>query len=254
MWRCRCSCGAERVVSGAHLRSGASASCGHSRPSSRFINMTGIVFGEWIVIERAPNRGGGSATWLCRCSCGTERVVAAANLRDGRSSSCNGPEHRIRRIDQHGYRIISGFEHPNAQKNGDIFEHVLVMSDMLGRPLIARKDNHPVIKQERVHHRNGVRDDNRPENLELWAIQQQPPGQRVEDMVAWAHQIINQYGVYRPGRVGDAGGDPGPSPADQWPPPGLAPAAAFEPPTSPPPAPPPMFPPWDQPADGPPPP
>jgi len=47
----------------------------------------------------------------------------------------------------------------------------------------------------------------------------------------------------------------GPSPSDQWPPPGLAPAAAFEPPTSPPPpAPPPMFPPWDQPTDGPPPP
>ena len=47
----------------------------------------------------------------------------------------------------------------------------------------------------------------------------------------------------------------GPSPNDQWPPPGLAPAAAFEPPTSPPPpAPPPMFPPWDQPTDGPPPP
>ena len=43
----------------------------------------------------------------------------------------------------------------------------------------------------------------------------------------------------------------GPSPNDQWPPPGLAPAAAFEPPTSPPPpAPPPMFPPWDQPTDG----
>jgi len=47
----------------------------------------------------------------------------------------------------------------------------------------------------------------------------------------------------------------GPSPADQWPPPGLAPAAAFGPPTSPPPpSPPPMFPPWDQPTDGPPPP
>jgi hypothetical protein len=49
----------------------------------------------------------------------------------------------------------------------------------------------------------------------------------------------------------------GPTPTDQWPPPGLAPGASFAPPppdTPPPPPPPPMFPPWDQPTDGPPPP
>jgi len=50
----------------------------------------------------------------------------------------------------------------------------------------------------------------------------------------------------------------GPSPNDQWPPPGLAPGASFAPPPPdtppPPPPPPPMFPPWDQPTDGPPPP
>lgn len=40
--------------------------------------------------------------------------------------------------------------------------------------------------------RNGVRDDNRPENLELW-VKPQPSGVRVADAVAWAWEILARY-------------------------------------------------------------
>jgi hypothetical protein len=90
----------------------------------------------------------------------------------------------MRQITDAGYVLVFvGRDFPGASKTGHMLEHRKVMQEILGRPLIA---------PENVHHKNGVRDDNRPENLELWS-KAQPYGQRVVDKVKWARELLAFY-------------------------------------------------------------
>jgi hypothetical protein len=68
-------------------------------------------------------------------------------------------------------------------RNRSVGTHRVVMEQSLGRKLRPN---------ENVHHINGKRDDNRAENLELW-VKSQPSGQRPQDLVDWAREILRLY-------------------------------------------------------------
>lgn len=81
-----------------------------------------------------------------------------------------------------GYKDRQGYIRIRHKGRGR-FQHQVVMERKLGRALWP---------WENVHHRNGIRHDNRPENLELW-VRSQPSGQRVSDQVSHAIKILSAY-------------------------------------------------------------
>jgi hypothetical protein len=80
------------------------------------------------------------------------------------------PKQGSQRITHNGYVLVA---HPKLAKY--VPEHRLVMERALGRELR---------RFENVHHKNGLKKDNRLANLELW-IKPQPVGQRPEDIADW---------------------------------------------------------------------
>lgn len=88
-------------------------------------------------------------------------------------------------ITKDGYVFIYRKGYPGVRdKDGKILEHRFVMSQHLGRGLK---------RHETVHHKNGIKHDNRIENLELFS-QHHGPGGKVEDKIKWCIEFLEEYG------------------------------------------------------------
>ena len=158
----------------------------------------GLKYGKLTIIHETKPLSNNKTRVTCGCDCGNLHDVDLSLLRAGKLKSCgcihakrlqnqDGPKNPAwkggRRIESSGYVEIYLPQHPFSRQTGYIKEHRLVMEVRLKRYLV---------KGENVHHINGNKEDNRDENLELWNTSQ-PAGQRIEDKLKWAKEIIKLY-------------------------------------------------------------
>ena len=95
-WRCKCACGQEKEIRADVLKSGTATSCGCKKSldtSERLsLDIAGQRFGLLVVLGRAGTYTGSDGSqysqWLCKCDCGTQKIVRGHDLVRGNVSSC----------------------------------------------------------------------------------------------------------------------------------------------------------------------
>lgn len=99
------------------------------------------------------------------------------------SKECGWKGRAWRPISEEGHVHSSGYRRLHLRGGKKIYQHRKIMINKLGRDLR---------KGENIHHKDGDRLNNAPDNLELW-VKMQPPGQRVVDKVQFAIEILTLY-------------------------------------------------------------
>lgn len=160
------------------------------RIAHNFIDLAGNRYGKLFVVSRSEESKRGVAMWLCRCDCGKENAIRSQDLRNGKTTSCgcnflhhakSQPKGEFSKSWKGGYTTPQGYVVIGKGKNR--LAHRQVMAALLGRELK---------EYETVHHKNGIRNDNRPENLELWSSRH-CKGQRVADHIEFAVALLKEY-------------------------------------------------------------
>ena len=126
------------------------------------------------------------------CLCGEILVKPLFQLtrseKEGRLTGCGADGCKGRDLDGNHFKDKGGFLTKQGYrvvrvKGKQVLEHRAVMAEHIGRELYG---------DETVHHKNGIRDDNRIENLEL-RCGAHGPGAEIEDVIAYCKEMLGRY-------------------------------------------------------------
>jgi hypothetical protein len=131
--------------------------------------------------------------WECLCDCGNMNFFLTSDIKSGKVKSCgcyNKEVVKKRMSGENNFRWKGGksinkrgYMEIRFGENRGKLEHRYVYEQHYGIKLLPHQN---------IHHINGIKTDNRIENLELWDCSQ-PKGQRVEDKIDYYFKLVDEY-------------------------------------------------------------
>ena len=164
------------------------------------IDLINRRYGRWTVLSLSEERGNRNQIyWNCKCDCGRLRSLSGENLRQGHTNSCGCLKRALHARDRHqraierfeegkftwyqdkkGYTFGCSIVHPLGNANGKFFRHWhnFWVENNKAQWVIQLKEMGATL-----HHKNGIRSDNSPTNLELRLSGRHPVGWTIDDML-----------------------------------------------------------------------
>lgn len=149
-WLCQCVCDSSEVsVDGSSLKRGYTTSCGckgrESKPkrSTKYVDLTGRVFGSKTVTGRDLDRAGTSAAWWCKCTCGKIVSKMTGDLKKigARNTACGCDRaERYRQLSARRVAAITTHGHAKTKANTSEYSS---WRNMISR---CTNQNHPSFK------------------------------------------------------------------------------------------------------------
>jgi len=131
--------------------------------------------------------------WECECECGIIKNYSTTDLTTGRIKSCGCYNKEVASLRMsgknnpfwNGGKTINkrGYIEIKFGENRGKLEHRILYEQYYGIKLK---------KHQNIHHINGIKSDNRIENLELWDTSQ-PGGQKIEDKIKFYFKLVEEY-------------------------------------------------------------
>jgi hypothetical protein len=152
--------------------------------------------GRLVVIEFVESIKNYGAKWKCQCDCGNEvnvfRKALTKKQDPTRSCGCLAKDIVSERMTGSNHYNWKGGE-PTVNGKGYLeYRHGELRGVREHRWLYEQHYGIKLLPHQNIHHINGIRTDNRIENLELWDTSQ-PAGQRIDEKINFYFNLLQEF-------------------------------------------------------------